>query len=147
VLTGLAAVVEAVELAVAGDGETMEGLVVVAEAVVVGLADEAVGDDGRVWAAGCELSLGTAPAKGLRAMRARTTFAGSFDGVVCVDAVVVWLGDVGGGAGGVVAPPADAPLSRSSGTATTHAMSSATTIQSLPSSRSRRSALIPGLRT
>jgi hypothetical protein len=98
---------------------------------------------------GLALSFGTLAANGSRAIRARTTFAGALDGGLVVD---VWLVvalvtvSAAGGAGKVGAPPADALLSRSTGTAITAASRTATMIQSLRSSKSRRSELITGLR-
>jgi hypothetical protein len=56
------------------DGEPDEGVVVVETDVVVV-------DDACVWDAGLELSFGTPLAKGSRAIRASTTFAGSADRV------------------------------------------------------------------
>lgn len=136
------------ELVVAGEGDTIEaGVVELDEDGVVEADDDvpapvadAPADD--VDEAGPELSLDTPLANGSRAMRASTTFTGSLEGARVVD---VWLEVVlaAGGAGGSVVPPAGAPLSSSTGTATRARIRSATTGQSLRSSRSRRSALIP----
>jgi len=86
---GALGVVDAVaddgELPVAGDGDTIETVLVElddvgARAVTVELDDVVVGeDDPEAGGAGLELSLGTALANGLRAMRASTTLAGSPD--------------------------------------------------------------------
>jgi len=145
-----------VALPVAGVGETIETaldpveLLPEAEEVEEPLDD---GDDEE--GLGVELSFGTSAANGLRAILASSTLAGALDGRWVVE---VWLVvDVGlevvveavfaaGGAGSGGALVADALLSRSTGTATTAAISAATRIHSLRSSRSRRSELIPGLR-
>jgi hypothetical protein len=144
-------VLEDDEPLMAGDGDTIDtGAVELDDDEVVDPDEEvlaAVDDDDPaddVAEAGLVLSLGTPLANGLRAMRASTTLAGSLERAGVVD---VWLAVVvaAGGAGGNVLPPAGAPLSSSTGTATRAATRSATSGQSLRSSRSRRSALIPGL--
>ncbi len=141
------------ELAVVGDGETIDGVKLDAaelaalEAAAAGLDVDADEDEPLDGGAGLVLSLGTPPANGSRAIRASTTLAGSVEGA-CV--VVVWLAVVAvaaGGAGGSDVPLAGVPLSSSTGMATTPTRSAATSIQSLRSSRSRRSALISVLRS
>ena len=142
-----AELLEAVELVEAGEGDTIDGVVVLEDVVAV---EGAVGDE-LVAAVGFGLSLGTPLANGLRAIRASSTLAGTVElsGVavwrpteVVVDAV-----DAAGGTGTVGAPPADALLSSSIGTAMRPTTSSATTIQSLRSIRSLRSELILDLRS
>jgi hypothetical protein len=139
----------------AGEGDTIEtGVVeladdgavdVDAEAVLLEDVDDDPLDD--VAAVGFELSLGTPLANGSRAIRASTTLAGSLDGAGVVDVWLVVVAVADGGAGGSVVPPAGALLSSSIGTAAMPTTSSATTIHSLRSIRSRRSELIPGLRS
>lgn len=149
-------VLEDEEPVLAGAGDTIEtGAVELEDDAVVDVDPEAAvlleDDDDEplddAAGAGFELSLGTPLANGSRAIRASTTLAGSFDGAGVVD---VWLGMVAvadGGAGGNVVPPAGVLLSSSIGTAAMASTSRATTIQSLRSIRSRRSELIPGLRS
>jgi hypothetical protein len=155
VLLEVVDVVEAVEelepceVLVSGEGDTIDtvevGAVVVEDEVVVVEEDP---DDG---GAGLDLSWGTALAKGLRAMRASTTFVGSAGLSLAVVAVVpVPAPDTGvadGGAGTVGVVRADALLSRNTGTAATATTRSATSIHSLRSTRSRRSAFISILRS
>jgi hypothetical protein len=132
-----------VALPVAADEATVEAV----EAV---LPDEEELDE--LVLAGFELSCGTPAAKGLRAIRASSTLAGTSLG--CLAGVVdVWLVvaavevvAAAGGAGRTGALVAEALLSRNTGTAITATTSAATTIHSLRSSRSRRSELILGLR-
>src|SRR6185437_1687700 len=87
--------------------------------------------------AGLVLSFGTPLAKGLRAIRASKTLAGTFELSGVADwpspDVVVEPADAAGGTGTVAAPPAGAVLSSNTGTAATPTISSATTIQSLRS--------------
>ena len=138
-----------VALPVVGAGDTIETVLEPDVALPVDAEVEAP-EDAPVAAAvepGFVLSFGTLAANGSRAIRASTTLDGASDGCVVVDVwLVVAAGAAAGGPGSVVAPPADALLSRSTGTATTAASSTATMIQSLRSSRSRRSELITGLR-
>jgi hypothetical protein len=129
----------------AGAGETIDTGVVELEGdevVDAGVDASAAGEDDDLAEAGLELSLGTPLANGSRAMRASTTLTGSSAGAWVV--VVVWLdvAPAAGGAGGSAVPPADPPLSRRTGMATRATIRSATTGQSLRSTRSRRSALI-----
>jgi hypothetical protein len=135
---------------VAGEGVTIDGVVALVDVVevVLELEDVLAPVAGAGFAeAGLELSLGTAPANGSRAILANTTLTGSVEDVVAV--VVVWAlaGVAAGGAGTVGVVLADAPLSRNTGTATTATSSAATTIHSLRSTRSRRSELILVLRS
>ena len=139
---------------VAGEGDTIEtgaveldddGVVDVdADAVVLVEEDEPLED---VADAGLELSFGTPLANGSRAMRASTTFTGSAEAVVAVVVVCVLIAVAAGGAGTVGVVLADAPLSRNTGAPTTATTRIATTIQSLRSTRSRRSELILVLRS
>ena len=135
----------------AGDGDTIDTGVLELDDEAVADPDEealdALDDDDAAddfAGAGFELSLWTPLAKGLRAMRARTTLTGTLDGA-CVVAVWVEVVAAAGGAGGNGVPSADAPLSSSTGTASRARTRTATTGQSLRSSRSRRSELIPVL--
>jgi hypothetical protein len=141
-----------VAVPVAGVGDTIETVEEPDDGVLPVDEDDEVPEDEPVAGAvepGLALSFGTLAANGSRAIRARSTLAGALDGDLVVD---VWLEvalvtvSAAGGAGRVGAPPADALLSRSTGTATTAASSTATMIQSLRSSRSRRSERITGLR-
>ena len=68
-----AELLEAVELVEAGEGDTIDGVVVLEDVVAV---EGAVGDE-LVAAVGFGLSLGTPLANGLRAIRASSTLAGT----------------------------------------------------------------------
>ena len=132
----------------AGVGETMatvlepdEGVVPVDEDVEATVDEPLAG----VLELGFALSFGTLAANGLRAILARTTLAGALDGCLVVEVWLVVTVLAAGGPGSAGTLVADALLSRSTGTATTAAISAATMIHSLRSSRSRRSELIPGL--
>lgn len=131
---------------VVGEGETIDGVVVLEDVVVV-VPDEPA-DDALAEGAGLLLSFGTPLAKGSRAIRASTTLAGSVDDVVDVVDVSApaAVAVAAGGAGTVGVALADACLSKKTGTAATATTRIATTIQSLRSTRSRRSELIPVLR-
>jgi hypothetical protein len=136
-----------VELPPEGAGETIDTGEEAEEPLVVEEEVEELLDDVLLLAdAGLELSFGTPLANGSRAIRASTTFAGSLDGAGVVEVWLLVVAVAEGGAGGSAVPPADALLSSSVGTAAIPTTSSATTIHSLRSIRSRRSELIPGLR-
>jgi hypothetical protein len=141
------------EPVVAGEGDTIEtgavelddGVVDVdADAVVLVEDDDPLED---LADAGLELSFATPLANGLRAMRASATFTGSAEAVVALVVVCAPIAVAAGGAGTVGVVLADAPLSRNTGAPTTATTRIATTIQSLRSTRSRRSELILVLRS
>jgi hypothetical protein len=135
---------------VSGEGETIATVDAEVEGDAVAEVAEdpvALDDEDCFWDTGLELSFGTPLANGSRAIRARTTLTGSAEGVGAVVVVLALVAVAAGGAGTVGVVLADAPLSRSTGTATTATRSVATTIHSLRSTRSRRSELILILRS
>jgi hypothetical protein len=138
-----------VEAGVLGAGDTIEGVVAVVAAVLA--LDAELDDEALAGLAGFVLSFGTPLANGLRAIRARRTFAGTVElsGTVVLSPadVEVEAVDAAGGTGTVGAPPAGVLLSSSTGTAMSPTTSRATTIQSLRSTRSLRSELILDLRS
>jgi hypothetical protein len=134
-------VVAAVALdVVVGDGDTIEGDVVVV--VVALVVAPGVPATDLVWDSGWALSFGMPLAKGSRGMLTRRAWTASRAVVRCIGATV----PATGGAGGTGITFAVAFFRSVRGTATTATSRSTMTGHSLRSNRSRRRALIINLR-